>query len=135
MSGPTSAATRFMESRLSLLRMHWDQQPERAQRRAGVPPAQRAFQRERFHSVGVAGRGRRDACPTLTFLESREFVILCNRALLRFPFVNRQDVVGPFRGLEFRRARSAVDRVAGLERVGGYFVNRGQLSAGRGGDI
>ena len=45
-------------------------EPERAQRRAGVPPARRARQRERFRSVGAAGGGRRDACPTLRFMES-----------------------------------------------------------------
>src|SRR5206468_10399624 len=50
--------------------MHWDHEPERAQRRAGVPPAQRARQRERFRSVVVADGGRRDACPTLWFVES-----------------------------------------------------------------
>src|SRR5439155_21419470 len=59
-----------MESLLSLTRVHWDHEPERAQRRAGVPPAQRARQRERFRSAGVADGGRRDACPTLRFLES-----------------------------------------------------------------
>ena len=58
-----------MESLLSLSRMHWDHEPERAQRRAGVPPAQRERQRERFRSVGVADGGRRDACPTLRFME------------------------------------------------------------------
>ena len=59
-----------MESLLSLLRMHWDQEPGRAQRRAGVPPARRARQRQRFSSVGVADGGRRDACPTFRFMES-----------------------------------------------------------------
>ena len=59
----------FKSSVLSLLRMHWDHEPGRAQRRAGVPPAQRARQRERFRSVGVADGGRRDACPTLRFME------------------------------------------------------------------
>ena len=59
-----------MESLLSLLRMHWDHEPQRSQRRAGVPPAQRARQRERFRSVGVADGGRRDACPTLRFVET-----------------------------------------------------------------
>ena len=38
--------------------------------RAGVPPAQRARQRERFRSVGVADGGRQDACPTFQFMES-----------------------------------------------------------------
>ena len=37
------------------------------QSRAGVPPAQRALQRE--HGVGCAEEGRRDACPTLTEAE------------------------------------------------------------------
>src|SRR6058998_1551780 len=59
-----------MESLLSLLSMHWDHEPQRAQRRAGVPPARRARQRERFRSVGVADGGRRDACPTFRFMES-----------------------------------------------------------------
>ena len=53
---------------LSLLRMHWDHEPGRAQRRAGFQPAQRALQRERFRFVGVADGGRRDACPTLRFM-------------------------------------------------------------------
>ena len=55
-----SGVGRLMERLLSLLRMHSDHEPERAQRRAGVPPAQRARQRERFRSVGVADGGRRD---------------------------------------------------------------------------
>ena len=60
----------FLQERLLWhLRKHWDHESERAQRRAGVPPAQRARQRERFHSVGVADGGRRDACPTLRFIE------------------------------------------------------------------
>ena len=50
--------------------MHGDQEPKPAQRRAGVPPAQRARQRERFRFVGVADLGRRDARPTLRFMES-----------------------------------------------------------------
>src|SRR5881409_611883 len=53
----------------SLSRMQWDYEPGRAQRRAGVPPAQRARQRERFRSVGVADGGRRDACPTFRCME------------------------------------------------------------------
>src|SRR5207237_7964439 len=58
------------ESLHSLWRMHWDLEPERAQRRAGFQPARRARQRERFRSVGVADGGRQDACPTLRFMES-----------------------------------------------------------------
>src|SRR5437867_6494789 len=65
---------RFMESLHSFLRMHRDHEPGRAQRRAGVSPAQRARQRERFRSVGVADGGRRDACPTLRFMERRDGV-------------------------------------------------------------
>src|SRR5439155_14087904 len=61
---------RFMESLLSLSRMHWDHELGRAQRRAGFQPARRARQRERFRSVGVADGGRQDACPTLRFMES-----------------------------------------------------------------
>src|SRR5206468_13075053 len=57
------------EGLLSRSRRHWSHEPECAQRRAGVPPAQRARQRERFRSVGVADGGRRDACPTLRFVE------------------------------------------------------------------
>src|SRR5437667_12064374 len=63
-------ALRFMERLHSLSRIHWHHEPGRAQRRAGVPPARRARQRERFRSVGVADGGRRDACPTLRFMES-----------------------------------------------------------------
>src|SRR5205814_2873108 len=51
------------------LSAHWNQEPARVQRRAGVPPAQRARQREPFRSVSVADGGRRDACPTLRFME------------------------------------------------------------------
>src|SRR5438874_5162823 len=63
-------ALRFMERLHSLSRIHWDHEPGRAQSRAGVPPARRARQRERFRCVGVADGGRRDACPTLRFMES-----------------------------------------------------------------
>src|SRR5213594_470457 len=65
-----SIGKKFIGGLHSLSRMHWDHEPERGQRRASVPPAQRARQRERFHSVGVADGGRRDACPTLRFMES-----------------------------------------------------------------
>src|SRR5947199_1747996 len=64
-----SGVGRFMESLLGLMIMHWDHEPGRAQRRAGVPPAQRARQRERFRAVGVADGCRRDACPTFRFME------------------------------------------------------------------
>src|SRR5207249_11450252 len=139
MSGPTSAATSFMESRLSLLRMHWDHEPRLNGRcRASVldcgSPLPLLRPRAGCESARGLAQSKISRCDG-RFMESRESFILCNRALLRFSFVNGQDVVGPFRGLEFRRPRSAVDRVAGLECVGGYFVDRGQLSAGRGGDI
>src|SRR5438093_10557089 len=62
----------------SLWRMPWDHEPERAQRRAGVPPARRARQRERFRSAGVADGGRRDACPTFRLKDSA----LLNSAVL-----------------------------------------------------
>ena len=70
---------RLLESLHSLWRMHRDQEPERAQRRAGVPPARRARQRERFPSVGVADGGRRDACPTLRFMGSLLSVLRMHR--------------------------------------------------------
>jgi len=38
----------------AFFRMHWDHEPERVQCRAGVPPARRAGQRERFCCVGIA---------------------------------------------------------------------------------
>ena len=44
-------------------------EPEWAQPRAGIPPATRACQRGRFGSVGISDGGRRDACPTLRFME------------------------------------------------------------------
>ena len=59
----------FVEGLHGFVIMHRDHEPGRAQRRAGVSPAQRARQRERFRSVGVADGGRRDACPTLRFME------------------------------------------------------------------
>src|SRR5437867_13421018 len=71
----------LVESLRSLLRMHWDHEPGRAQRRAGVPPAWRARQRERFRSVGVADGGRRDACPTLRFMERWTKTTALNLAL------------------------------------------------------
>ena len=68
MSGLTSAAKWFIGGLLSL--KHHVHEPEHAQRRAGIPPARRARQRERFRSVSVADGGRQDACPTLRFMES-----------------------------------------------------------------
>ena len=67
-----------MERLHSLSRIHWDHEPGRAQRRAGVPPARRARQRERFRSVGVADGGRRDACPTLRFMGSLLGLMITN---------------------------------------------------------
>ena len=52
----------FRESLLSLLRMHGHHGPERAQRRAGVPPASAGWK--------PALHDRRDACPTFRFTES-----------------------------------------------------------------
>src|SRR5204862_58436 len=52
---------RFMERLHSLLRMHRDREPERAQRRAGVPPAPRARQRERDDRSAVGFAARRQA--------------------------------------------------------------------------
>src|SRR5439155_4360129 len=69
---PLTLTLSLRESLHSLWRMHWDHEPERAQCRAGVSPAQRARQRERFRSVGVADGGRRDACPTLRFMEREQ---------------------------------------------------------------
>src|SRR6266516_1648013 len=62
----------FMESPLSFFRMHWDHEPRCGQRRAGVSPAQRArkHERESKPAVGFANGGRRDARPTLRFMES-----------------------------------------------------------------
>src|SRR5437870_13168355 len=71
----------FIDSLCLLSRIHWDEEPGRAHRRAGFHPpqycyggrvqdARRARQREWFRSVGVADGGRRDACPTLRFMES-----------------------------------------------------------------
>ncbi len=63
---------RFMESLFSFFRMHWDHEPRCGQRRAGVSPAQRARKRERESkpAVGFTNGGRRDARPTLRFMES-----------------------------------------------------------------
>jgi len=50
------------QSVLSLSHVHWDHEPERVQRRAGVPTARAGWT--------PALQDRRDACPTLGFLES-----------------------------------------------------------------
>src|SRR6059058_218141 len=68
-----SGVGRFMESLLSLWRLHWDHEPERAQSRAGVLPARADWK--------PALPDRRDACPTLRFME-RERIVLCLCAVL-----------------------------------------------------
>ena len=68
-----SGVGRFMESLLSLWRLHWDHEPERAQSRAGVPPARAGWK--------PALPDRRDACPTLRFME-RKRIVLCLCAVL-----------------------------------------------------
>jgi len=52
---------RFMESSLSLFRMHWDQEPRWGQRRAGVSPAQRMLALERENKLTVRLGKRRQA--------------------------------------------------------------------------
>src|SRR6266516_823272 len=49
--------------------------------------------------------------------------------LLRFAFVDGQDVVRTFGRFEFGRARGAIDRVTDFERIAGDFVDGGQLLA------
>jgi len=49
---------------LSLSHLHWDHEPERVQRRAGVPTARAGWK--------PALQDRRDACPSLGFLQSEK---------------------------------------------------------------
>ena len=65
-----SASGRSWESFLSLLRMRWDHEPDQADRGAGVPPSLRRSQRQPSVLLALArSPGRRDACPTLRFME------------------------------------------------------------------
>src|SRR5438093_12177011 len=59
-----SSALRFMESLLSLLRMHCDDEPQRARLRAGVPPVSAGW--------NPALPDRRDARPTFGFMDREQ---------------------------------------------------------------
>src|SRR5437763_5415323 len=70
---------------------HPGHEPERVQRRAGVPPARRARQSERedLSAVGFAAGGRRDACPTLKFVDKGAFWVACLRFSAYLGTMNR----------------------------------------------